>query len=86
MIGNVCRIAAEALAQGRPDGSVVIALSRAGTAALTASERHILRELQHGARTHGAPVRMLCRATTEGAFELGPAASARPQTPGSRRQ
>jgi len=72
MIGNVCYIASEALKQAGPQGSVVITLSRPGTKRLTESDRHFLRALQHGARIHDTPVRMLCLATPQGVRELGP--------------
>jgi len=72
MIGNVCYIASEALTQCEPGGSVVITLSRPGTARLTESDRHFLRALQHGASTHATSVRMLCLATPAGVRELGP--------------
>lgn len=72
MIGNVCYIAAEALAQREPGGAVVITLSRPGTTRLTESDRYFLRALQHGASTHATSVRMLCLATPAGVRELGP--------------
>jgi len=72
MVSNVCYIASEALTQCEPGGSVVITLSRPGTATLTDSDRHFLRALQHGASTHATSVRMLCLATTAGIRELGP--------------
>jgi hypothetical protein len=72
MISNVCYIASEALTQCEPGGSVVITLSRPGTARLTESDRHFLRALQHGASTHATSVRMLCLATPAGVRELGP--------------
>jgi hypothetical protein len=72
MIGNVCYIAAEALAQREPGGTVVITLSRPGTTRLTESDRYFLRALQHGASTHATSVRMLCLATPAGVRELGP--------------
>lgn len=73
MIGNVCYIASQALAQeGNPGGSVVITLSRPGTTRLSESDRYFLRALQHGASTHATSVRMLCLATPAGVRELGP--------------
>jgi hypothetical protein len=72
MIGNVCYIAAEALAQCRPGSSAVITLSRTGTTRLTESDRYFLRALQHGASTHGTSIRMICLATPAGVRELGP--------------
>jgi hypothetical protein len=72
MIGNVCYIASEALAQSPPGSSVVIALSRPGTIRLSDSDRHFLRALQHGASTHATSVRMLCLATPAGVRKLGP--------------
>jgi hypothetical protein len=74
MIGNVCYIAAEALAQCRPGSSAVITLSRTGTTRLTESDRYFLRALQHGASTHATSIRMLCLATPAGISELGPVA------------
>jgi hypothetical protein len=72
MIGNVCYIASEAIAQSPPGTSVVITLSRPGTIRLTDSDRHFLRALQHGASTHATSVRMLCLATPVGVRKLGP--------------
>jgi len=72
MIGNVCYIASEALAQSPPGSSVVITLSRPGTTRLTDSDRYFLRALQHGASTHATSVRMLCLATPAGVRKLGP--------------
>jgi hypothetical protein len=72
MIGNVCYIASEAIAQSPPGTSVVITLSRPGTTQLTESDRHFLRALQHGADTHATSVRMLCLATPGGVRKLGP--------------
>jgi hypothetical protein len=73
MIGNVCYIASEALAQYKPGSQAVITLSRPGTTRLTESDRHFLRALQHGASTHATSIRMLCLATPSGVRELGPA-------------
>jgi hypothetical protein len=72
MIGNVCYVAAEAIAQSPPGTSVVITLSRPGTIRLTDADRHFLRALQHGASTHGTSIRMLCLATPAGVRKLGP--------------
>ncbi len=72
LIGNVCLIASEAIAQSSPGSSVVITLSRPGTPRLTDSDRHVLRALQHGASTHATSVRMLCLATAAGVRKLGP--------------
>jgi hypothetical protein len=72
LIGNVCYVASEAIAQSPPGTSVVITLSRPGTIRLTDSDRHFLRALQHGAGTHATSVRMLCLATPAGVRKLGP--------------
>ena len=72
VIGNVCRVAAESIAQAPSLLSVIIILSRPGTPRRTDSDRHLLRALQHGASRHATPVRMLVLATPEGVRELGP--------------
>jgi hypothetical protein len=72
LIGNVCYVASEAIAQSPPGTSVVITLSRPGTIRLTDSDRHFLRALQHGSGTHATSVRMLCLATPAGVRKLGP--------------
>jgi hypothetical protein len=76
VIGTVCHVASEVIARCSPGGSVVIALSRPGTAELTSSDIHFLGALQRGASVHGTPVRMLCLATPAGTRELGPASAA----------
>jgi hypothetical protein len=72
LVGNLCYVASESIAQAPRLRSVVITLSRPGTAHRTDSDRHFLRTLQHGASRHATPVRMLCLATPEGVRELGP--------------
>jgi hypothetical protein len=72
LIGNLCHIASESIAQAPRLQSVVITLSRPGTTRRTDSDRHFLRALQHGASRHATPVRMLCLASPEGVRELGP--------------
>jgi hypothetical protein len=72
VIGNVCYVASESIAQAPSLLSVVITLSRPGTLRRTDSDRHLLRALQHGASRHATPIRMLVLATPEGARELGP--------------
>lgn len=75
-ISKVCCFASEVLTRCSPGGSVVITLSRPGMTALTGSDLHLLRALQHGASAHSTPVRMLCLATPAGVRELGPASPA----------
>jgi hypothetical protein len=72
VIGNVCYVAAQSIAQAPSLLSVIIALGRPGSARRTDADRHLLRALQHGARRHATPVRMLVLATPEGVRELGP--------------
>jgi len=72
VIGNVCYVASQSIAQAPSLLSVVITLSRPGTLRRTESDRHLLRALQHGASRHATPVRMLVLATPEGVRELGP--------------
>ena len=72
VIHNVCYVASESIAQAPNLCSVVITLSRPGTLRRTDSDRHLLRALQHGARRHATPVRMLVLATPDGVRELGP--------------
>jgi hypothetical protein len=72
VIGNVCYVASESIAQAPSLLSVVITLSRPGTLRRTDFDRHLLRALQHGASRHATPVRMLALATPEGVRELGP--------------
>ena len=77
VIGNVCYVASESIAQASRLLSVVITLSRPGTMRRTESDRRILRALQHGAARHATAVRMLVLATPEGVRELGPVKPAR---------
>jgi hypothetical protein len=72
VIGNVCYVASESIAQAPSLLSVVITLSRPGTLRRTDSDRYFLRALQHGASRHATPIRMLVLATPEGVRELGP--------------
>ena len=72
VIGNVCHVAAESIAKAPSLLSVIITLSRPGTLRRTGPDGHLLRALQHGARRHATPVRMLVLATPEGVRELGP--------------
>jgi hypothetical protein len=76
MIGNICYVATEVIAQRLPGGSVILTLSRPGTAEQTSSDSHFLGALQRGASAHGTPVRMLCLATPAGTRKLGPASPA----------
>jgi hypothetical protein len=77
VLANVCYVASESIAQAPRVLSVIIALSRPGTARRTESDRHVLRALQHGAARYATPVRMLVLATPEGVRELGPVRPAR---------
>lgn len=72
VIGNVCYVAAQSIAQAPSLLSVIITLGRPGPARRTDADRHLLRALQHGASRHATPVRMLVLATPEGVRELGP--------------
>ena len=72
VIGNVCYVAAQSIAQAPSLLSVIITLGRPGTVRRTDADRHLLRALQHGASRHATPVRMLVLATPEGVRELGP--------------
>jgi hypothetical protein len=72
VIGNVCYVASESIAQAPSLLSVIITLGRPGKVRRTDSDRHLLRTLQHGASRHATPVRMLVLATPEGVRELGP--------------
>jgi hypothetical protein len=72
VIGNVCYVAAQSIAQAPSLLSVIITLGRPGTVRRTDADRHLLRALQHGASRHATPVRMLVLATPEGVCELGP--------------
>jgi hypothetical protein len=77
VLANVCYVAAESIAQAPRILSVIITLTRPGTARRTESDRHVLRALQHGAARYATPVRMLVLATPEGVRELGPVRPAR---------
>jgi len=72
VIGNVCYVAAQSIAQAPSLLSVIITLGRPGTVRRTDADRHLLRALQHGASRHVTPVRMFVLATPEGVCELGP--------------
>jgi len=77
VIGNVCYVAAQSIAQAPSLLSVIITLGRPGTVRRTDTDRHLLRTLQHGASRHATPVRMLVLATPEGVRELGPVRTTR---------
>ena len=77
VIGNVCHVASESVAQAPALHSVVITLGRPGAARRTSADTHLLRALQHGASRHATPVRMLVLATPEDVRELGPVRPAR---------
>jgi hypothetical protein len=72
VIGNVCYVAAQSIAQAPSLLSVIITLGRPGPVRRTDADRHLLHVLQHGASRHATPVRMLVLATPEGVRELGP--------------
>ena len=77
VIGNVCYVAAQSIAQAPSLLSVIITLGRPGTVRRTDADRHLLRTLQHGTSRHATPVRMLVLATPEGVRELGPVRTTR---------
>ena len=77
VIGNVCYVAAQSIAQAPSLLSVIITLGRPGTVRRTDADRHLLRALQHGTSRHATPVRMLVLATPEGVRELGPVRTTR---------
>jgi len=77
VIGNVCYVAAQSIAQAPSLLSVIITLGRPGTVRRTDTDRHLLRTLQHGTSRHATPVRMLVLATPEGVRELGPVRTTR---------
>jgi hypothetical protein len=73
LVGNVCWIVAEVLAEHEPTGAAVITLSRPGAAEFGDVDRHWYRALRDGAREHGAAIRMLCLATPDGVRQLAAA-------------
>jgi len=74
LVGNVCWIVSQVLAEHEPEGSAVIALSRPGTPELGEVDRYWHLALLAGAREHGTAIRMLCLATPAGVRELSDAA------------
>ena len=56
-----------------PGGSLVVTVTRPGTAGLTDSDRRWAAILRRGADEAGTPVRMFCLATPDGVRGLGPA-------------
>ncbi|HWG02194.1 MAG TPA: hypothetical protein VG164_10170 [Trebonia sp.] len=74
LIGNVCSVVAQVLADTAADGSVVITLTRAGAADLGDNDSRWLSGLRRGMAAHLVPVRMLGLATPSGVREYGPAA------------
>lgn len=73
LVGNVCYVITQVLADTVAGGTAVITLTRPGEAEPDDSDLRWLAALQRDAARHSTPVRMLCLATPAGVRELGPA-------------
>jgi hypothetical protein len=70
LVGNLCWIIAEVLGDHEPEGSVVFALTRPGTASPDGFDRIWHDRLRDAAAVHNARIRMTCLATPEGVLAL----------------
>jgi hypothetical protein len=70
LVGNLCGVIAEVLADAAPGGSAVVALTRPGEETLGDTDRYWFRALHSAARERGASIRMLCLATQSGVRPL----------------
>lgn len=75
LVGNVCYIVSQVMADAATGASAVITICRPGPALVGETDQDWLRALQRGAARHSAPIRMFCLATPEGVLELGPVAA-----------
>jgi hypothetical protein len=71
LVGNLCWIIAEVLGDAEPEGSVVIALTRAGVAQAEGADLRWHEHLLDAAAVHGVRLRMICLATPDGILSLG---------------
>ncbi len=71
LIGNLCWTIGEALTQ-YPGGSAVVVLTRPAAGQVSDADRCWARNISRSARERGAPIRMLCLATSSGVFRLTP--------------
>jgi hypothetical protein len=70
LVGNLCHMIADVLADAAPDGSAVVTLTRPGSEAVDDTDRYWFRTLHGAAREQGVTVRMLCLATRDGIRQL----------------
>lgn len=70
LVGNMCHMIADVLADAAPEGSAVITLTRPGSETVDDTDRYWFRNLYGAAREQGAPIRMLCLATQAGVRQL----------------
>jgi hypothetical protein len=70
LVGNLCHVIADVLADAAPEGSAVITLTRPGSETVDDTDRSWFRNLYGAAREQGASIRMLCLATRAGVRQL----------------
>jgi len=70
VVGNLCGVVADVLADAAPGGSAVVTLTRPGSETVDDTDRYWFRALYGGAREHGASIRMVCLATQAGIRQL----------------
>jgi hypothetical protein len=70
LVGNLCHVIADVLADAAPDGSAVLTLTRPGSEAVGDTDRRWFRALHGAAREEGVTVRMMCLATRDGVRQL----------------
>jgi hypothetical protein len=72
LVGNLCHVIADVLADAAPEGSAVVALTRPGSETVNDADRYWFQTLYGAAREQGASIRMVCLATQSGVRQLTP--------------
>ncbi len=70
LVGNLCGVIADVLADAAPGGSAVVTLTRPGNETVDDTDRYWFRTLYRAARERGASLRLLCLATQAGIRQL----------------
>lgn len=70
LVGNLCHVIADVLADAAPGGSAVVTLTRPGGEAVDDTDRYWFRALHGAAREQGVSLRLLCLATKAGIRQL----------------
>jgi hypothetical protein len=70
LVGNLCSVIADVLADAAPGGSAVVTLTRPGAESVDDTDRYWFRALYGAAPERGASIRMLCLATQAGVRQL----------------